>query len=178
MLERLYGKDQLFGFQGRIWSNLTPCTLTHLHRQTDDLTSAQLLDTMREGQAPDLARLDSRVGQAPEAAVRLVASNRQAEAINREVLDALPGQRLSQCRTGTGRIRRRCPRTTSCTTSAFRRSCSGFPRPLPMRPRFRRSAGPGRPSERQKTGADHPHPPPLHPTVAGNVSGGAREASR
>lgn len=118
MLERLYGKDQLFGFQGRIWGNLTPCTLTHPHRQTDDLPCAQLLETLWEGQAPDLARLDSRVGQAPEAVVRLVASNRQAEAINRKMLNAFPGPRLSQCRTGTERIRRRCPRTTSCTTSA------------------------------------------------------------
>lgn len=91
MLEKLYGKDQLFGFQSRIWGNLTPCTLTHLHRQADDLAFAQLLKTMREGRIPDLAMLDSRVGRAPEQAVRLVASNRQAEAINRERLDAIPG---------------------------------------------------------------------------------------
>lgn len=68
MLEKPCGKDQLFGFQGRIWGNLTPCTLTHLHQQTDDLPCAQLLETLREGHVPDLARLDGRVGQAPGAA--------------------------------------------------------------------------------------------------------------
>jgi|GEM_PF-5225822 hypothetical protein len=45
---------------------------------------------MREGQVPDLALFDNCVGRAPEAAVRLVASNRQAEAINDEKLDAIP----------------------------------------------------------------------------------------
>ncbi len=60
-LEGLYGQENVFAFQSPVWGNLKPCTLTHLHRQADDLAFAELLKTMREGRIPDLSMLDARV---------------------------------------------------------------------------------------------------------------------
>jgi hypothetical protein len=91
-IEAIYGTNQLFAFQSRHWKGLVFCNLKTLHRQAEDLEFAQILNDMRMGHVPDIALINGRVAPAPDGAVRLVAKNKSADAINGEMMRKIDGK--------------------------------------------------------------------------------------
>ena len=90
-LASLYGEDNLYAFQSRIWKSLKTCELTTIHRQADDLHFAEWLQTMRRGYLPDLEYINQRVHAPAHGAVKLVSTNAMASGINEIEMAKLPG---------------------------------------------------------------------------------------
>lgn len=86
-----YGDGALFAFQSPAWDALGRAELTTIHRQAEDLSFARWLDGMRRGETPDIRLVNDRVGASSDEAVKLVATNKAAGAINDREMARLPG---------------------------------------------------------------------------------------
>lgn len=90
-IQGLYGEDARYAFQSRHWDGLRPVELVTPHPQSTDPALAAWLAAARRGEAVDLELMNARVLPAQEGAVRLVAGEREAQAINAEEMARIPG---------------------------------------------------------------------------------------
>jgi ATP-dependent DNA helicase PIF1 len=91
VVEHHYGDGAVFAFQSPAWSDLHTAELKTIHRQSADLAFARWLGDLRRGETPDLGLVNARVGAPQADAVKLVATNKAASAINDREMAALPG---------------------------------------------------------------------------------------